>query len=377
MIEGPIETTLIDTLYQQNSRGKNKFWTILVTEYNTGAASYTMQWGQVDGKVQESTTFIREGKNLGKSNATTPYEQALSEAKSKVEKQIDKGYVHGVPKPKSEAVGVDIRPMLAHKYEDYAHKVQFPVFAQPKLDGCRALAVFDENGFVDLISRQGKSFGQPMEHIIEALSAMNLKNVVLDGELYNHDLEFQTVVSYIKKLRPESKLIQYHVYDCILNNNEAFSERNKFLIKNVKETSDIKLVSTHTINDEDELSNSHDEFVSGGYEGLMLRNGDCSYKIGLRSYDLLKVKAFQEQEFEIVGAVEGVGRAAGQATFICKTDMGDTFNCRPKGTDEERQNFWLDRNSYRGKMLTVRFFEWTTGENPVPRFPVGIVRDYE
>lgn len=369
--------TVIDTLYQQNSRGKNKFWTIYVEKHNDNTASYTMEWGQVDGKIQQSTTHIKEGKNLGKANETTPHQQAMSEAKSKVEKQIDKGYVRGVPKPKSEAVGLDIRPMLAHKYEDYAHKVKYPVFVQPKLDGCRALAVFDENGFVDLISRQGKSFGQPVEHIIDALAAMKLKNVVLDGELYNHDIEFQTIVSYIKKARPQSRLIQYHLYDCILGDNEIFDDRNKFLQRNVSRTDIIKLVKTYKVSDDVELSEKHDEFVGDGYEGLMLRNQDCLYKIGLRSYDLLKVKAFQEQEFEVVGAVEGVGRAAGQATFICKTDMGTKFNCRPKGTDEERQKFWLDRNSYRGKMLTVRFFEWTTGDNPVPRFPVGIVRDYE
>jgi DNA ligase-1 len=206
---------------------------------------------------------------------------------------------------------------------------------------------------------------------------MKLKNVVLDGELYNHDIEFQTIVSYIKKARPQSRLIQYHLYDCILGDNEIFDDRNKFLQRNVSRTDIIKLVKTYKVSDDVELSEKHDEFVGDGYEGLMLRNQDCLYKIGLRSYDLLKVKAFQEQEFEVVGAVEGVGRAAGQATFICKTDMGTKFNCRPKGTDEERQKFWLDRNSYRGKMLTVRFFEWTTGDNPVPRFPVGIVRDYE
>jgi hypothetical protein len=50
------------------------------------------------------------------------------------------------------------------------------------------------------------------------------------------------------------------------------------------------------------------------------------------------------------------------------------------GTEAQREQYWIDFQAGKltGKMLTVKFFEWTTSENPVPRFPVGVcVRDYE
>jgi ATP-dependent DNA ligase len=110
----------------------------------------------------------------------------------------------------------------------------------------------------------------------------------------------------------------------------------------------------------------------------MLRVSDCYYKSGGRSSELLKVKLFKDDEFEIIGAHEGKGKSEGQATFICRTKAGDEFNCRPRGEDALREYYWKHKDSFVGKMLTVRYFEWTTGPNPVPRFPVGIaVRDYE
>ena len=38
-----------------------------------------------------------------------------------------------------------------------------------------------------------------------------------------------------------------------------------------------------------------------GYEGIMVRNQKASYKIDKRSYDLLKYKTFEDDEFEIIG----------------------------------------------------------------------------
>jgi hypothetical protein len=69
-----------------------------------------------------------------------------------------------------------------------------------------------------------------------------------------------------------------------------------------------------------------------------------------------------------------------QCTFTCVTEDGTEFGVKPKGTEAQREQYWIDFQAGKltGKMLTVKFFEWTTSENPVPRFPVGVcVRDYE
>jgi hypothetical protein len=85
-----------------------------------------------------------------------------------------------------------------------------------------------------------------------------------------------------------------------------------------------------------------------------------------------------DEEFEIVGVKEGEGKFEGLAIFRCKTAQGAEFDATPKGTDAERRAYYEQRAELVGKHLTVRFFEWTSSEPPVPRFPIGIaVRDYE
>ncbi len=119
--------------------------------------------------------------------------------------------------------------------------------------------------------------------------------------------------------------------------------------------------------------------LARGYEGIMLRNRFAPYKVGGRSADLQKVKLFIDMEFAIIGAYENE-KQRGQCTLECVTKAGASFGAKPKGDSKVREQYWTDwqAGKLKGKVLTVRFFEWTTSEHPVPRFPVGIVvRDYE
>ena len=59
-----------------------------------------------------------------------------------------------------------------------------------------------------------------------------------------------------------------------------------------------------------------------------------------------------------------------------KTKEGKVFNCRPRGTREDRMELYKNGKKYIGKKLTICFQELT--DDKVPRFPVGIAfRDYE
>lgn len=122
------------TLYKTTSTGKEQMWDIkvLMLEENKPYPTIRITYGQVGGKLQVKDEVIKVGKNLGKSNETTPAEQALSEAEARWTKQKErKGY-------SEERGGQDLslRPMLAHKYLENQDKVTFPCFVQPKLDGC-------------------------------------------------------------------------------------------------------------------------------------------------------------------------------------------------------------------------------------------------
>lgn len=95
------------------------------------------------------------------------------------------------------------------------------------------------------------------------------------------------------------------------------------------------------------------------------------YGYGQRSSTLLKYKLMQDDEFIIVGAVEGQGKWKGSlGAFVCTTkDRQHTFTVTPASTDGEKKAMWHNATKYKGKALTVQFQELTP--DGVPRFPVG------
>ncbi len=93
-----------------------------------------------------------------------------------------------------------IKPMLAHKLDESRIDWAKPVYMQPKLDGVRCL--FTKDG---AYSRTGKEF-MNVEHIKDSLKEYFKQhpNVILDGELYNHDLkhDFEKIISLVRKQKP-------------------------------------------------------------------------------------------------------------------------------------------------------------------------------
>jgi DNA ligase-1 len=124
------------------------------------------------------------------------------------------------------------------------------------------------------------------------------------------------------------------------------------------------------VNSAEEVMEGQAQAIEAGYEGAMVRNLASEYMFKNRSSSLLKVKSFEDAEFEIIGGKEGQGREAGMVVFKCKTSDGTEFDVRPRGTQEERSLMWQNLNSYIGKPLTVKY-QGLTDEGK-PRFPVGL-----
>jgi DNA ligase-1 len=136
----------------------------------------------------------------------------------------------------------------------------------------------------------------------------------------------------------------------------------------------VKNVPTYVANNREQIDHLYKTFVEFGFEGAMIRNQNSLYKPDKRSDDLLKFKKFFDEDFKIVCHEEDKN---GHAVFFCVTKDGTPFKVKPTGSDEERREYLENAERYYGQMMTVKFFEWTSSANPVPRFPVGIIRDYE
>lgn len=349
--------------------GKVLLWRISVEHH--GSVAVIVREHGYDGQIQSSRTTITEGKNLGRSNETTPLTQAISEAQSEWNKQVErKGY--GLdPSGLESAAKRAMQPMLAHDYYKYKHKVNWnSAYVQPKLDGIRCLARRSGDKIL-LISRESKSINT-MDHIVESLHRLLPEDVVFDGELYSHELPFQTVVSAVKRFQPISEQICFHVYDLAVP-GLPYSERYRRLTDYLSVGDRyIKNVETFEVVDEDELLRLQSTFVSEGYEGAMLRDGSAEYASGKRTRFLLKVKKFKDAEFEILDVRQGRGTCEGMAIFVCRNPNGGTFNCLSPGTHDEKRDAWERRSEYIGKQLTVKFFDWTDTNPPSPRFPIAL-----
>jgi len=338
----------------------------------TEGADIVTEYGQINGKMQIARQTAT-AKNVGRSNETSPAEQAILEAKSKHKKKLDRTYSLSVEEAQKEV----FLPMLASSFDKRKHSVDYPVDVQPKLDGVRCMA-FWEGDSIRLMSRGGKKW-ECSEHIEKQLEEVLPKGWVLDGELYLHGATFQEITKLVKKLRTESVNIEYHVYDVPRiegDTLEDWVDRCSCLgeFKDMSEDCEsVTVVRTDMANNEDEVYELQSEYLEEGYEGAIVRELDGEYRFGYRSRSLLKVKNFMDEEYKIVDFTTGVGRFDGCIIWICETENGDAFKVVPQGTMEERQMTYYNARKDGegiGELLKVKFFELT--DDNIPRFPVGL-----
>ena len=453
------------TLYAVDKNGKIKIWTTAVLQpvdkklAAAGYASSRTTHGYINGKQQATYRDYNTGKNIGRSNETTPLAQCISETRRKwTDKKEKEAYTETKPADYGEGYG-DISggwcggdggdgcgdddgddgaaagsgpflPMLAQTFNPAdaivngagskkKKVITFPCFVQPKLDGLRCVSYAtrsagggnDAIGAVCEVTLQSRTgaFFTGLPHIAAALRPYLSQHpsVVIDGELYTDQMPFEELAGLIKKKKitdsdvERLKKVKYHVYDIYdrMNENAPYSERLVVLaaavrrcgcvandavtastaaaarvLRSAATTTEeaatvVVLVRTEKVAALSDFRRLFAEFVEAGYEGIMLRNAVGVYRANYRSNDLQKYKEFMEDEYRIIGFKEGEGRDAGAVIWVCETADGKEFTVRPRGTFEQRREWFNDGESYIGKNLTVVYQELT--EDGKPRFPVG------
>ena len=277
------------------------------------------------------------------------------------------------------------KPMLAYPVSAKPIDYSKPIFIQPKLDGVRCVIQAEMDGTVIAYSRTGKEW-KNIDHILKELKPFFYKfpNIILDGELYNHDLknDFEKIISLVRKTKPmyhdrvESDMkVQFHCYDTIME-HMPFDARDEFIRENLPESYCIKHVETLQINEES-AHFVHTQNKDKGYEGSIVRTND-TYQCK-RSHSLRKFKDFQDAEAYIVGYEEGKGKREGTlGKFLMQDEDGNKFGCPPgKGYTYKDMKDMLDNiHEYMGQTATFTYFERTkAGSYRHPLFKA--IRDYE
>jgi len=284
------------------------------------------------------------------------------------------------------------KPMLAHKYDESRVDWSQPVYMQPKLDGVRCLIQYEvfpiSQGGARIVaySRTGKEF-MNIEHIKKDLELFfeQQPDVILDGELYNHDLrdDFEKIISLVRKQKPTDedksnarKLIQFHCYDYIETvMNQPYSYRmNQLVCSNIYSYC-IKYVPAKKALCEKGSKVIHGANLHKGYEGSIMRL-DGKYKHG-RSYDLMKFKDFSDTEATIVDWVEGKGKRVGTiGKFIAIDSEGIRFGMPVMDKFKYLQENFEEMQGWVGKTATFTYFERTKANSY--RHPLfKALRNYE
>jgi len=348
------------TLYGLNKNAGLKTWSIW-----TESEILYIEHGKLNGKLQLKAEVVA-GKNIGKSNETTASQQAELEAKSRINKQVDKGYRENPDDLKE----LDILPMLASDYLKQGHRIEYPCFGSPKLDGVRCLAIRHEDR-VELKSRGGKEYSVP--HIQEQLLTIMRVGDIWDGELYIHGKYLEEVVSAVKKWNDNTPDIEYIIFDMV--KNEAYEDRlismqalRRYTLS-CMEVPHIDVIEFCELQDDAHMKQKHKEYVSRGYEGIMLRNFEGMYESGKRSADLQKYKEFFDEEFEIVAV--GEDKNGNAVLCVFDTTAGETFTvCY--GDFEQRKHQLEHWREYIGKWLTVKY-QTRYKDSKLPQFPTGVM----
>ena len=370
----PRGVPIFPKMYALAKTGSVRMYQVEVIDLKDHAKLLTHKSVTMGGKVTTDTYEYWEGVNIGKSNETTYLEQAINEATSICKKLLDAGFTEGIPTGKynTDAKG-KIKPMLAISFNE--GKIKFPCLCQTKFDGCR-MTMSEENGKIHLLSRKGKEFNVP--HLTKwALEHKDL--LPLDGELYNHkDLSFQEIVSAVKRYSPITDKIRYAVYDRPVEGVPNLERWRKLIADFEPMTGDCPVYRSDWVycDNIEQVRKYHDKCVANGYEGVIIRNFDGEYEFGFRSSNLIKLKEFNTDEFPISEVVEATGRDAGTGVFVLTTKDGGQFNAKPQGTRELRKEYFDNRESLVGKMVTVQY--QGVSDEGIPRFPSAIsIRDYE
>jgi DNA ligase-1 len=275
------------------------------------------------------------------------------------------------------------KPMLAYPVSDKPINYEDKVFMQPKLDGVRCVIQYD-NSEVKAYSRTGKEW-KNIDHILFNLKPWFILNphVILDGELYNHDLkdDFETIISLVRRQKPDdidmlesADLVQFHCYD-IIDETKTFEERKTFITQAVPRNHCIHHVSTLYCASDYDAKEMHKVNLECGFEGSILRTND-TYACK-RSHNLRKFKDFHDSEAMLIDWVEGKGKRVGTiGKFKAVDEDGNVFGMPVMDKFKYLQDNFEEMKTWLGKTATFTYFERTKANSY--RHPLfKAIRDYE
>ena len=390
------------TLVSKDSKGKIRVVEISY-EGNEATRIYTIYryTGQFEGKMTKQPEIIVD---RGKASRNI-HEQVELQFNALVKGYKDKGYIeleNEIDNYSSEELyklfgdapagtnGV-VKPMLA-KQADKVTKTDIfnkKWIASRKIDGLRCIIYLGDDGKLHTSSRGATNYDSAMFEILTHPALIKLfknnEGLMLDGECYHHGYTLQQInsIARTQKVAKDLEILQFYWYDIVDLNNpfKARLAKMKSIAAELKEYGSeigwepdrmfkenelrIQFVPQVEVSGWDNMMKLHNEYVSEGWEGLVIRDPERPYKPNGRTNDMIKIKVYKDDCFKVVGKEAGL-RGSEDMVFIMQMPDGRTFKAKPFGDREQKQEYWINfEEKYNGHIGECKFFYYSDDGIPL------------
>jgi ATP-dependent DNA ligase len=311
------------------------------------------------------------GKHIGKSNETTPAQQAALEAAALIAKKLKSGYSYDQSAPQTVSL-----PMKVKSYQDQLHNVKFPCYSTPKLNGING-TYRRVDGKLSLLSRGGELY-PAIPHLEQTIHTFmdELNSNELNGELYIHNTPLQDIQSAVTKPNQLSSRLTFNLFD-ICDSAEPYESRRAHMLSiyNMLESIDhvalkyAGLLAGIVCQSHDDIELHYNQCMSMGFEGTVIKNQSALYQHNVRSSDMFKYKKAQSAEFLIVG-YELDKRNHPVFHLHTNTTPPSIFKAKPTGTHAFVES--IDPQSYVGNWATVEYEMLSKSGTPLKPIFIGL-----
>lgn len=387
----------MNQLISRDSKGKIRV-VEMSYEWNEEQHGYVIHrsTGLLNGKmVEQPDIVILKGKA-----SRTLKEQVELEYNSNKKKYLDKGYrelenpLEDYSEEELNNILGEVRtgqngvpkPQLAKQADKVTNLKTFDkkYWGSRKIDGLRCLIYLGEDGKLHTASRGATNYDAAMIEILEHPDLIQLfkdnPTLIMDGECYKHGYSLQQLnsVARTQVKAVDYEILQFYWYD-IVDLNSPVTER----INKIKELAGplsltfeperefqygelrIQLVPHVEVSGWDNIMALHNEYVSEGWEGLVIRLESSLYGPNKRTNDWLKVKCYKQDTYKVIGIEQGL-RKYDDMVFVLETEEGKQFKAKPFG-DRNQKIEYTDNfeEKYQNHLGDVKYFYYSDEGTPL------------
>lgn len=321
---------------------------IIVGEVRLGFSTMTMldalSWAMTGDKSESSELeqAYQKKADIGKLAAAYLMHKDAAKRKDALEKY-------------NVEIGVPIVPQLCQRLNSTQEMIDkmHEVYAEPKYDGLRVQIHIEKNTpdkkpHIKIFTRNLEDATHMFPEVEKLVPMLKADNVILDGEAIGYDpatgklLPFQETITRKRKhdIAETSKNVplRFFIFDVLEIDNQSLiftplRERKARLEKLFDENEQFRKTTFITTSSAQELQTFHEDKLSGGLEGMVVKQIDSPYQSGRKGWYWVKMKEAEGTRGKLSDTVDcvvmgynhGKGQRAafGAGTFLVGVRASD------------------------------------------------------